>query len=284
MLYDRLIIPVPPDSNEEERWDKRGWDPQKLYGLLEILGDRARKVSWDEYRQAQWQDRFNAGKAVGKDTEPWAFQATRMELTAGLPANVMAVEAVSAYQSIGELESGLGMRPAGADSAQLPPGAVTTILAHEFLVPDAAGWSHQDLLRAAVDYSSDRAVRRKRANLWRWQWDFVDGKLVVTDRSAIERALEEMEELLAEERREHEKSGLLMAARYAFLVGTITVATLTAAMAPVAIPPMAAAGTGVFMSVGQFAAERLLKPGEASEGSRAASFLADIRRHFGWEP
>ncbi len=128
------------------------------------------------------------------------------------------------------------------------------------------------------------AFRRcARANLWRWQWDFVDAKMVVTDRSAIESAVEEMEELLAEERHATEKSKLLTATRYAFLEGAVTGAIIPAAMGPVALPPIAAAGAGVFMSVGQFTAENLLAPGPDSQERRAASFLADVQRHFGWK-
>jgi hypothetical protein len=283
MLYDRLVIPVPPDQPEEARWEKAGWDPKTLYKLLDILGDRVVKVPWDGYRQEAWKKRFDAAMGVGQETGPGAFQATRSVLTQGLPPQVMAVEAVSSYQSIDELEGALGMKPAGGGNIVLPAGAVTAILAHEFLVPDDPGWSHEDLLRAAVDFSSDRGFRRRRANLWRWQWDFVDAKMVVTDRSAIESAVEEMEELLAEERHATEKSKLLTATRYAFLVGAVTVAIMTAAMVPVALPPIAAAGAGVFMSVGQFTAENLLAPGPDSQERRAASFLADVQRHFGWK-
>ena len=285
MLYDRLVIPVPANGKQAE-WEKKGWEPKKQEDLLKILGDRAVRIEWNDGMEERWARRFEAGKSVGRNTEAWALQHSRTELTKDLPSHVMGVEAVSAFQSIDELEAGLGLHPVSTPQAAniaLPAGGVTAILAHEFLVPDEPGWSHADLLRAALDFSSERQFRLQRGNLWRWQWDYVDDELVVTDRVAIERALEEMQELVAEERRAVEKSKLHLASKYAFLIGSLTVAAMTIAAAPVALPAIAIAGAGVFISVGQFSADRLLAPKPADEGRKAAAFLADIQRHFGWD-
>lgn len=39
MLYDRLVLPVPPanDKSEWERWTAKGWNPQRQQTLIEIL-------------------------------------------------------------------------------------------------------------------------------------------------------------------------------------------------------------------------------------------------------
>jgi len=58
MLYDRLVIPVPPNATERARWEDLGWDPARLEKALEILGGRAFAVSWDELRQASWKNRL----------------------------------------------------------------------------------------------------------------------------------------------------------------------------------------------------------------------------------
>lgn len=283
MLYDHLVIPVPPAGKEQE-WVDNGWQPKKQEALLKILGKRAVRIEWNEEKRGLWKERFKAAKRVGRDTEAWAFQSTRTELTQNLPAHVMGVEAVSAFQSIDELEQELGMHPVPASQLTfLPPGAVTAIIAHEFLVPDEPGWSHEDLLREAINLSSDRQFRRKRGSLWRWQWDYVDGKLVLTDRAAIESALEEMQDLVADERHELEKSDLAMATKFAFLVGGLTVGALTVANAPVSLPAFATTGAGVFVSVGQYVAERLLTPKPPDQEREAAAFIAGIQRHFGWD-
>jgi hypothetical protein len=41
MLYDRLVIPKPPNATERARWEELGWAPERLESILEILGGRA---------------------------------------------------------------------------------------------------------------------------------------------------------------------------------------------------------------------------------------------------
>ncbi len=47
MLYDRLVIPRPPDERERSRWSEVGWHPDRLDVLLQILGERAYVVDWN---------------------------------------------------------------------------------------------------------------------------------------------------------------------------------------------------------------------------------------------
>jgi hypothetical protein len=46
LLYDRLVIPYPPNEQERARWASQGWDPQKLDGVLKILDDRWDRDNW----------------------------------------------------------------------------------------------------------------------------------------------------------------------------------------------------------------------------------------------
>ena len=64
MLYDRLVIPIPPDAGERARWESERWNPARLDTILEILGDRAYPVTWDASRQTSWRNRYEAGKSV----------------------------------------------------------------------------------------------------------------------------------------------------------------------------------------------------------------------------
>jgi hypothetical protein len=108
MLYDKLVIPVPPDDAERKRWVEKGWDPDRLDRLLEILDKRAHLVNWDVERRQRWKTRFDAGADVAQGTGQWAFGATRAELTIGLPTYVTGVQAVTNYASVQELENDLG--------------------------------------------------------------------------------------------------------------------------------------------------------------------------------
>jgi hypothetical protein len=57
----------------------------------------------------------------------------------------------------------------------------------------------EELLKQAVKLSSDRPSQRKRASFWRWQREFFDDK-GITDQSAVQEAVEEMHDLLEEEK------------------------------------------------------------------------------------
>jgi len=274
LLYDRLVIPIPPDEKEHKRWAGAGWQPDRLDTLLEILGEeRTHLVKWDKERQQNWKNRFEAGKQQAHDSGDWAFAATRNECTAGLPRNVTGVQAVTNYTSVGQLEKELGLRTAKEGEMPLYGGAVTAILGHEFLIPDDPKWSHEELLRDAVELSSEPTFRRKRTSFWRWQREFLDDQ-GITDQSAIKDAVEEMQDLLEEERAIVRKKRIKTCTQFAFLVGSITLGMLGGPLAPIAVG-------GAFVSVGRFVADKLLED-HAKDTDKPVSLLRDIRKHYGW--
>ena len=281
MLYDRLVIPVPPQNQTEE--DKALWakyDVGRQNELLEILGDRARRVEWNEQRRASWRDRFEAAKATASETVPDAFRMTRMELTAELPPSVTGVESVSNYQSYDEMKAALRIKKT-EQGVQLQAGAVTAVLGREFLVLDEPDFSDQRALKEAVALSSDSTFRRKRANYWRWQREFLNYE-VFTDEKGLSGALEEMQELVAEQNREIKKAKFRTVAKYAFAVGSISVGMFGGHMLPIVISPLALVFDKAFLSVGQFVSERLLQSAPGTD-REAASLFCDFRRHFGWK-
>ncbi len=274
MLYDRLVIPVPPDDIERERWIATGWQPERLERLLKVLGDRAYPVAWDDVRQQRWKSRYEAGTDMAQETGDWAFEATRTELTERLPRNVTGIQAVTNYTSVQELEKNLGLKLNPKEEVPLYGGTAIAILGHELLVPDDPRWTHEDLLSEAVELSSERTSRRKRAAFWRWQREFFDDK-GITDQAAILEAIEEMQDLLEEEkaivRRKWKRTGT----QFAFLVGSVTLGLLGG--------PLTAVGVGgAFVSIGQFAADKLLAEPD-NDIQKPVSLLRDIRKHFGWK-
>jgi len=272
MLYDRLVVPVPPNAQERDRWQREGWDPERLEKLLDILGERAYKVDWDSERQRRWRTRFEAGADLAINTADWAFVATRTELTQNLPRHVTGIQAVTHYTSLEGLNKDLKLKAIEDPLTPLPGGIVTAIIGHEFLVPDDPGLTDVDLLKAAVDLSSERAFKRKRANFWRWQRDFFDDK-GITDQVAITDAVEEMRDLLEDEKTLLRKSKIRLGTQFAFLVGSVTLGLLGGPLAPVGIG-------GAFISVGQFFAEQLLADRPQEQGLPVA-LLRDTRKHFG---
>ena len=274
MLYDRLVIPVPPNDKERERWHTAGWQPERLDKMLKLLGDRAYPIDWNDNRKKSWVDRFTAGTDMAESTGEWAFSATRTELTEGLPRNVTGIQAVANYTSLQDLKKDLSLRSAKEGEVPLYGGTAIAILGHQLLVPDDPRWTHDELLKEAVALSSERASRRKRAAFWRWQREFFDDK-GITDQSAIQDAIEEMQDLLEDEKELARKQWKRTGTQFAFLVGSISLGMLGG--------PLTAVGVGgAFVSVGQFVADKLLdEPSDVTD--KPVSLLRDMRRHFGWK-
>ena len=195
MLYDRLVIPVPPTNPTED--DKKLWakyDVGRQERMLEILGERARTVPWDSRQREQWKARFEAAKAVAGSTDALAFKMSRTQPTMGLPPTVTAVEAVSSYRSYQEIASELKIRETDGKTL-LQPGAVTAVLGREFLVVRDPRMSDEQVLQEAVALSSDASYRQKRANYWRWQREFLNYE-VFADERALKAAIEDMHDLI----------------------------------------------------------------------------------------
>ncbi|MEW5787554.1 MAG: hypothetical protein AB1899_06850 [Pseudomonadota bacterium] len=273
MLYDRLVIPVPPDDDERLRWETNQWDPKRLEALLKILGDRAYPVPWDTARQAKWKARYEAGSDVAQAAGDWAFAATRTELTEKLPRHVTGIQVVTHYDSVADMTRELGIRERGAEPMPVYGGAVLAILGQEFFVPDDPRWSHADLLKQAVELSSERTAGRKRAAFWRWQREFFDDK-GITDQHAVQAAVEEMQDLLEDQKADILRKGIRTGSQFAFLAGSLTVGVLGGPLSLLGIG-------GAFLSIGQFVADKLLEDPPDLE-KKPAALVRDIRKHFGW--
>ncbi len=270
MIYDRLVIPFPPDENERVRWENNGWNPSKLDQLLKILGDRAYLLEWDEYKKQQWKTRYEAGSQIAQETNDWAFHATRTLLTENLPPHVTGIQAVTTFSTVEELEQELCVRRVD-NQENLSGSTAAAIVAREFMVPDNPERTDEDLLKEAVDLSSDSGYRLKRSNYWRWLREFLDDK-GFTNQIAIQDAVNEMRDLLEDEYREIRKSNIRTGVRFAFLVGSISLGMLGG--------PLTAVGVGgAFISLGEYVADRLLEDQHIS--NRNVALVHDVRRHFG---
>ena len=117
----------------------------------------------------------------------------------GLPSRVTAVTAVATYRSLAALEAAVALRELNPYDP-LPAGQLTVVIGREFLAPDPGEFTDDlDLLRAALDIE-DEDVRRRRAAYWRWQREFLQDGMFV-DQDSIAAAVEEMQDLVADERR-----------------------------------------------------------------------------------
>lgn len=115
ILYDRLVVPVPPDragpegAQEWNRWEHMGWAPDRQRQLLTILGNRAMSFEWNAQLRQQWSILWHESLAQLAETvttearrpslsQP--YQMTPQVLMTGLPARVTAVNAVATFRSL----------------------------------------------------------------------------------------------------------------------------------------------------------------------------------------
>lgn len=276
LLYDRLVIPVPPprDRDEWQRWkDEEDWDPDRLAMTLESLGDKAHPVPWDAERKKNWARIMDAAQEV-EDIHDYAFFATRVELTRDLPAHVTGVLGVASYPSRTTLAAELGLEELGEDA--VGGGTLTAVFGREFFQPVEVGDGapQRDVLRAAAELSQDDSVALARRNYWRWLREFVTEAGLTEE--AAEAALKEMKGLVEEENARFDaiarEQNVRTTKRYAFLL--INLAMLAA-------PPPAKMASSAFMSIGNFMLGGRDATPSPEPNSPGALFVAPSR-DMGW--
>ena len=238
MLYDHLIIPVPADD-DSARWAGRDVDRQQR--LIELLGKRATSIPWDKALREQWRTRWDAAKAAGADFRD-GLAMTPTVLLEKVAPSAMGVVAVAAFSSPSELQTEVGLfelpkepdgslQPLGIGSGSVTSkfysGRLAAVIGREFLVPDDPSRGDEDLLREALDLSSERAFQRKRAAYWRWQ-DEVLNRSTVRDQMGLSSAVEEMSDLIEDEKRIIRQTRVRLGVSCAFAVGAATVAMFAA--------------------------------------------------------
>jgi hypothetical protein len=278
MQYDKLVIPAPAQGDEAS-WKHRGWDADRQQRLLQILGKRAQTITWDDQWKALWESRYKAAKEVASQTSPGAMNITASVLLAEVPPGVTGVTAVASYSAPEQLQDELNLieNQAGVPPGKwVGPGTLAAVIGREFLVPNDPEMSDEELLMQAVELSGDERFQRKRAAYWRWQNEFLAGA-TIRDPLAIEVAVEEMNDLIAEERDAIFKSRVKLGVSCAFAVGVVVTGMAAAPLVPVAI------GAG-FLSVGGWIYDHwpeLASKGEPKPGPAAMCLCA--QRAFGWK-
>ncbi|WP_138471446.1 hypothetical protein [Poseidonocella sp. HB161398] len=280
MLYDRIVVPHPPDDAERARWADEGWDPDRLDRYLGILGpERSRAIPWDGYLRDQWADRMQAADSLNRD----GFAATRDVLTMGLPPYVTGVQADLAFRDPEALAAGTGLRTATGGPENLQT-QLATVLGRRFLVPAANAYPDDEgALRSALALTEDNAFRRMRRAFQRWQREFLEecGQLdrvsSEDDRQQIvARAAEEMEDLIADEERALRSTKIRTGTLFALTVAGSGLTFLGGGP----VTPIGLAGA--FITVGTYLVSNI--PAGRPESPAPAAFVTSARRHFGWTP
>lgn len=279
LLYDRVRMPVPA-GNDLGRWVAQGWDPERLQSFIEVLGDRARPLEWDEGLRQEWRSAYLAAQRSATDTAPDAFKWTRTVLIDSLPRDVTGIDTVSAYTDFDTMREDNELFELAP--APQPPGLIAASIAWEFAVPGELRSDpvdlHQelDVLRAAVALSDDKRYRKNRRSYWRWVREFTAG--TVTGEEALTEAWNELQELVQEQNDLVRSSWIDRAVRMGFLLGTVTLGMVDRPLTPVA-------AAGAALAVGQFGwselqSRQLAGTNEAQVGAMFCLIDDRVRKRF----
>jgi hypothetical protein len=301
LLFDRLVVPVPPpgDDEQEADWKARDWDPDRLGRFLGILGDSG--GSGDLAVPAPWTAaKRELFRALSGDTdlaaglgdergevlaalrydvqqlEPDAEMMTRMILTreydhmekeymATLP-RTWVESVVPAYQSFEAAHRELSLQVLDREH---PVAPTAEVVGWELFVPDDEDGSDERILEAAAKLGRSDDYRLERETFREW-W-----------RKELEKGMPADEAL----RELTERADRLNEITRAKSVKTTTLRSFavfgaTAGIAGAWFPPVAIAGGVIaLVSVG---AEWVLREKEQPAALAPAAMFHSARRQLGW--
>jgi hypothetical protein len=294
LLYDKLVIPVVPENDDEvrSRWQERGWQPDDQDKYVETLTDTNRDlvwtVPWDLQKNENFQSRFQVATGVAYDAHNLvttrevdpdrpAFHVTRMiledyardpENRRDIPANVW-VDPMAAYPSYNTFAEDVSIRvnpkkPTSTDSC------LAGVFGWEFVVPEDPKLSDIELLRVAAELASDSSFRDKRRAFHDWR------RRVIKEGITQKAALEEMSTLVQEYNDVVRKARVRTTILNGFTVAGVAVSIAASFAVPVA------GLVGAFLAAGRFGAEKWMPGSEPSSDQKAAAMFHDARKQFGW--
>jgi hypothetical protein len=255
LLFDRLVIPVPPaDGSDDKFWEK--FDPEQLRACLKILGVKtdtqdglALTVPWDDAKHKRFDTRMSHASALATQhrspeqtyyNDP--FQMTRQlikdEFLPALPKGASKAWTVAAYRSSNAYRREL----AKADPNR--QRRVAALMSHRFLTPSEPDPKHE-ILKRAVDLTTSKGFRDKRAAFYEWQEGIIEQEI------ADDKAVEEMEGLLKQYNDATRKAFKNVLLKYAFTVIPIGLG-MTGAVIGGSTTGLILAGSGGLVSVAKY--------------------------------
>jgi hypothetical protein len=285
-LYERLVIPCPPDDNERKRWRDNKWAPGLLEDCLDTLGDLAKPVDWTGDKQALFRSHYEVTQQVARD----AMYTTRSVLSTGedIPKDVWAVAAYPSKKYFSEgfvpVENELGQKRESESTEKLTPddeGTQQTRLeelcwlpGHSFLVPDGELRNDFYLLNEAIKLAATDEFLEYRSALYEWQEHII--KYDILGEDAIRRMHELLKKYNALVERKHQY-------RQKKFIFTVVAPGILGLAAPWLSPALAglAATTGLFLSGYSFL--KYEKDPTIPDEYKPAAMFHDIQKQFGWQ-
>ncbi len=295
VMYDHLVIPVPPDpknaktkderifaEKQRARWEEK-WNPSRQQELLKIIEPVATPIEWTMDRHKMWAAEYEKSKleAANQVSDILAGWKTGEQLLGVVPAMARGAVAVSPYDSLEALKRDFGITEISRPEEQLmtgrglPGNLVSAVVGREFLVPDDPDRDEFDLLREAVSMVQEDDYRKARSDFHTAQQRFIDNG--VTDFVSIKAAVEEMADHLNTMEQMTRKRRIWNGLRRAFYFVGLAYDLITAPINPVAAGKAA-------ISLGKFTIdERLKDTPKWNDVRRGGALLLDAQRRLNLE-
>jgi hypothetical protein len=293
IMYDRLVIPVPPDpknaeteedrqfaQNQWKRWKRHGWAPQRQRKLLNILKPVAIPIEWTRNRHQQWANEYERSRrdATQQVSQILAGWKTGEQLLSVVPAMAGGIVAVSPYDSLAALKQELGITETSTQEEQLragrglPGNLVSTVVGREFLVPEDPDRDEYYLLRKAVKMVQNPEYKQARSDFHNAQQRFINNEK--TDFVSIKTAVEEMAHHLNSLEQITRRQRIWNGIRRAFYFTEIVFDLIGAPVNPVAAGKAA-------ISLGKFTLDERSKDINTRHGSHVGgALLLDAHRRL----
>jgi hypothetical protein len=256
LLYDRLVLPVPPDEKEAKRWDEHGWKPGLQKERLDVLGDLAEPAEWDDDRQRTYNREMNRLRHAGEKVN--GFQMTAIVL-AREPREIDVVGAyhsTSAFHQDYPVESDLNKK-----------AYIAYLLGQRFAVPKG---DPETALKNAVKVARLDEFKEHRLAMYDWQ------QRVIAENVPANEAVTKMEGLLAKYNLCVEKAVKEVYYKFGF-----TVAGVVLGLAGAAASPLAAGGAILTMARFSMDTKPVISPGPNAPAAMFHDF-ENVQKSF-WD-
>jgi len=196
LLYDRIILPVPEDDPERDRWIRKQWNPDDIALRVVQSAGRIIPVPWTAQLRDEWQNRWDQLRNFGEEVAYGltgavyaSYPPAWNEIAAGLqpdqvPERKPAI--LAGYQSADEAKAELGLMPLQSTQQLRPkpsntmPGGrpvdlvVALHIRRLVYEPDVA--DPEEAFLVAVKLVETDRFQRARRNLFDWEDKlYVDG-------------------------------------------------------------------------------------------------------------
>lgn len=273
LLYDRIVLPRPPNDEETERWEKLGWDPYLLEKRLEQLGPLSVKVPWSKDRQKIYKKKMDEIKVINfdaenmvkevKDTGKVALDMTRsiLEMTKyKLPKSISSIDVVSAYPSFIAFKKDFVLDKSGRKKKNL-----AFVFSHSLAIPNEN--NPEESLLKSIELSKSSDFKRKRRDFYRWQQEIINNGLE-------ESAKREMVNLLQDYNRTVKEASKNLLYRVGFTIAGAATTILGGAIGDPIVTAAGAVGVAQFLTLDR-------KPVIDAGENRPAAMFHHIKKDVG---